>query len=195
MSQVKKEEIHQAILASAFECFTARGYTGTTIPMIARGAGISPPNVYSYFPSKLHVLYAIYEPWMRARFAELEQDLRARRTPARRLRRIFEVLWRELPAFEQGFANNVIQAISTATPEDEYRTGLIDWMESEIERMILAQLPPERHALVSGSDVPHMVVMTMDGYIMYRHTAPHRVCNDATIDAFCRMLLGDPAGR
>jgi AcrR family transcriptional regulator len=75
MSQVKKEEIHQAILASAFECFTARGYTGTTIPMIARGAGISPPNVYSYFPSKLHVLYAIYEPWMRARFAELEQVL------------------------------------------------------------------------------------------------------------------------
>jgi len=190
MSQVKKEEIHSAILASAFELFTAHGYSGTTVPMIARGAGISPPNVYSYFPSKLQILYAIFDPWIRAHFATLDRDLRSRRSPTRRLRRIFEVLWRELPAVEQGFANNVIQAISTATPKDEYRTGLIGWMEQEIERMLLEALPPERHALVLGTEIPHMIVMAMDGYIMYGHTVPERMCSDATIFAFCRMLEG-----
>lgn len=190
MSQVKKEEIHNAILASAFELFTEHGYSATTVPMIARGAGISPPNVYSYFPSKLQVLYAIFDPWIRAHFVALDDDLRTRRSPAKRLRRIFEVLWRELPAVEQGFANNVIQAISTATPEDEYRTGLIGWMEQEIERMLLEALPSERHALVRGTEIPHMIVMAMDGYIMYGHTVPDRQCSDATIDAFCSMLSG-----
>lgn len=194
MAQVKKEEIHSAILDSAFKLFTVHGYSSTTVPMIARGAGISPPNVYSYFSSKLQILYAIHDPWMRARFAALDQDLRSRRSPARRLRRIFEVLWRELPAHEEGFANNVIQAISTATPSDEYRTGLIGWMEQEIERMLLDALPVERHALVRGTDLPHMVVMAMDGYIMYRHTVPERTCGDATIDAFCRMLTGSDPG-
>lgn len=190
MSQVKKEEIRQAILASAHELFTTHGYSATTIPMIARGAGISPPNVYSYFTSKLHVLYAIFDPWLRARFAALDQELRTRTSAAQRLRRILEVLWRELPAYEQGFANNVIQAISTATPQDEYRTGLIAWMEQEIERMLVEALPPERHALVRGTELAHMVVMAADGYIMYSHTMPERVCSDATIDAFCRMLQG-----
>jgi AcrR family transcriptional regulator len=191
MSQVKKEEIYNAILASAFELFTSHGYSRTTVPMIARGAGISPPNVYSYFPSKLQVLYAIHDPWMRTRFAALDADLRSRRTPARRLRRIFEVLWRELPAYEEGFANNVVQAISTATPADQYRTGLLGWMEQEIERMLLDVLPAERHPLVRSSDLPHMIVMAMDGYIMSRQTAPERACGDATIDAFCRMLMGE----
>ncbi len=190
MSQVKKEEVRLAILASARTLFTTQGYSATTIPMIARGAGISPPNVYSYFASKLQVLYAIYDPWLRERFAALSAEVGARRTPATRLRRLFEGLWQELPAHDQGFANNVIQAISTATPKDEYRTGLIDWMEREIERMLVEALPPERHALVRGTDVPHMVVMAMDGYIMYCHTCPERACSGRTIDAMCRMLLG-----
>lgn len=194
MSQVKKEEVRTAILASAFELFAARGYSATTVPMIARGAGISPPNVYSYFVSKLEILYAIHDPWTRQRFAELDADLRRRRSRPRRLRRILEVLWREFPAFEEGFANNVVQAISTATPEDEYRTGLIGWMEQEIERMLLDALPEERHPLVRGTDVAHLVVMAMDGYIMYRHTMPDRACSDATIDAFCTMLSGMPPG-
>lgn len=190
MSQVKKEEVRTAILASAFELFTARGYSATTVPAIARGAGISPPNVYSYFASKLEILYAIHDPWMRARFAALGKDLRSRRSQPRRLRRILEVLWRELPAYEEGFANNVVQAISTATPEDEYRTGLIGWMEQEIERMLLDALPEDRHALVQGTEIAHLIVMAMDGYIMYRHTMPDHACSDATIDAFCAMLAG-----
>jgi len=62
------------------------------------------------------------------------------------------------------------------------------------ERMLLDALPEERHPLVRGTDVAHLVVMAMDGYIMYRHTMPDRACSDATIDAFCTMLSGMPPG-
>ena len=195
MAQVKKEHVRAAILESAFAAFTAHGYAATTLPMIAKGAQVSPPNVYSYFSSKLQILYAIYDPWMRLQFDRLDAELRRLRSPERRLRRIFSLLWQELPALEHGFANNVIQAISTSTPDEEYRPNLIAWMEEQIERMLLDALPAERHGLVRGTELPHAIVMAMDGYIMYRHTVPERQCSERTIDAYCRMLTGQPVPR
>jgi AcrR family transcriptional regulator len=195
MAQVKKEYVRAAILESAFALFTAHGYAGTTLPMIAKGAQVSPPNVYSYFSSKLQILYAIYEPWMRQQFERLDEDLRRLRSPERRLRRIFTMLWQEFPGLEHGFANNVIQAISTSTPDEQYRPNLIGWMEEQIERMLLDALPPERHGFVRGTDLTHTIVMSMDGYIMYRHTVPERECSDRSIDAICRMLIGQAPKR
>lgn len=194
MAQVKKEHVRSSILESAFHLFTTHGYVSTTLPMIAKGAQISTPNVYSYFSSKLAILYAIFDPWIRARFDELDQELQGLKSAERRLKRIFVMLWQELPVLEHGFANNVIQAISTATPGEEYRPNLISWMEEQIERMLLDTLPPERHSLVRGTEMVHMIVMTTDGYIMYAHTVPDRACSDQTIDAFCRMLSGKPPG-
>ena len=193
MAQVKKEEIRLAILDSAFELFTREGYVATSLPMIARGAGISSPNVYSYFPSKLAILYAIFDPWIRERFAEAEARLARIKDPARRLRELFIFLWRELPGLQGGFANNVIQAISTATPKDQYRTDLIAWMEKRIEQLTLESLSPARHHLFKGTEMTHLIVMTLDGYIMYRHTRPLRKCSLETIDAFCVMLSGGGA--
>lgn len=191
MAQVKKEEVRRAIIESAFELFTREGYVGTSLPMIAKGAGISSPNVYSYFSSKLAILYAIYDPWIRDRFEELEGRLFKLERPADRLHALLTFLWRELPGLQSGFANNVIQAISTATPRDEYRTDLIAWLEGRIEQLVLDALPPVRHPLVVGTEMAHMIVMTMDGYIMYRHTRPLRKCSLETIDAFCTMLTGE----
>jgi AcrR family transcriptional regulator len=195
MAQVKKEHVRAAILESAFKLFTAHGYAGTTLPMIAKGAMVSPPNVYSYFSSKLQILYAIYEPWMRQQFETLDEDLRRMRSPERRLRRLFTMLWLEFPRLERGFANNVIQAISTSTPDEEYRPNLIRWMEEQIERMLLESLPPERHGFVRGTELPHTIVMAMDGYIMYRHTVPERECSERSIDAICRLLMGQAPKR
>lgn len=195
MAQVKKEHVRTAILDAAFRLFTTHGYVGTTLPMIGKAAQISTPNIYSYFSSKLAILYAIFDPWIRAQFAALDEQLAALKSPDRRLKRIFAMLWQELPELEQGFANNVIQAISTATPDEEYRPHLIAWMEEQIERMVLDALPAERHSLVRGTEMAHMIVMSTDGYIMYGHTVPDRKCSDRTIDAFCRMLSGLPAKR
>ena len=61
MAQTKKGDVHAAILAAAFAQFSARGYSETSIPAIAAAAGISTANVYRYFPSKLAILYTLYE--------------------------------------------------------------------------------------------------------------------------------------
>ncbi len=52
MAQVLKEEVRQKILNSARDILIEEGYRGCTMRAIARGAGITVGNLYSYFDSK-----------------------------------------------------------------------------------------------------------------------------------------------
>ena len=132
---------------AAFQLFEKHGYAATSMPQIAKTAGISTANVYVYFGSKLAILYAIYDPWIRQRLATLRTDLAAIKSHRQRLRFLFRTYWRDIPAENNGFANNIIQAISTAEPDDLYRPVLLTWMESQLKDMVLQALPKERRYL------------------------------------------------
>src|SRR5271155_227040 len=62
--QVKKSDKRSAILAAAFDLFSRRGYGATTMADIARAANTTVANLYVYFPSKLVILYEVYNPWL-----------------------------------------------------------------------------------------------------------------------------------
>jgi AcrR family transcriptional regulator len=49
------------ILDVAFELFLERGYKGTSMDAIARGAGVTKPVVYSCFPSKSELFLALLD--------------------------------------------------------------------------------------------------------------------------------------
>ena len=85
MAQVKKPKLRQAILTAIFSLFSENGYHNTTIAQIAKQAKVSTANVYSYFPSKLHILYALYEPWLLARLDELDTSLARVKSPRTRV--------------------------------------------------------------------------------------------------------------
>ena len=70
--QVKKSEVRDAILGSAFMLFSEQGYAQTTQAQIARRAGLAASSLYVYFDSKLDILFAVYRPWLMQRFDELE---------------------------------------------------------------------------------------------------------------------------
>ena len=189
MGQVKKFEVREAILASAYRLFAKKGYHATTLASVAAEAGISTANVYVYFHSKIEILYAIYDPWMRERLERLERELVRVRDPRRRLRKIFRTLWRDIPAEENGFANNIMQAISTAAPGTGYQPTLLRWMEHKLADMVLAALPPRRRAQVGRARIAHLLVMAFDGFIVYHHLNPAEPCDDASIDLLCDLLL------
>jgi AcrR family transcriptional regulator len=193
--QVKKPQIRDAILASAFDLFSKKGYVETTLPQIAAGANVSATNVYSYFESKLAILYAIHGPWMRTQLDTLDAELTQIKLPRVRLRRLFTALFREIPAREHGLANNVMQAIATARPEDKYRSTLIIWLEDRIRQMVRDALPVGRRRMLKNADVAHFLVMAMDGYIVFHHVAPRRSCDDATVELLCDLFLGSSRGR
>ena len=195
MAQVKKPAVREAILKSAFRLFSRQGYQGTTLSQIAAGAGVSTANVYVYFASKLEVLYAIYDPWLRNRLTRLGKQLQRVRDPRRQLRALLEALWRDIPAERNGFANNVMQAASTSTPEEGYNPTLLNWVEENIANMIRAALPPGQRDELGSARFAHILMMAFDGFVINYHLRPGKHCSRETIGLMCRLLLGAAPGR
>jgi len=191
MGQVKKPEVREAILRSALQLFSKKGYARTTLEEIARGSGVSPANVYVYFRSKLEILYAIYDPWMRERLSNLETKIGCLDQPGEKLRLLLTTLWRDMPAEKHGFVNNIMQAISSATPRDRYNPHLLKWMEGHLDRMLRASLPDQRRKKLSKARLAHLLVMAFNGYIIYHHVNPRAPLDDDTVEAVCAMFLGE----
>lgn len=191
MAQVKKEAVREAILRAALRRFSRVGYARTTLEDIAGGAGVSRANVYVYFRSKLEILYAIYDPWMRQRLEQLEARMRAERSARKKLKLMLRTLWRDMPAERNGFVNNIMQAISSVTRRDLYKPTLLAWMEARLEAMLRDALPPARRRTLADARLAHLLVMAFDGFIIYRHVNPRAPVDDATLEVVCAMLLGE----
>lgn len=192
MAQRKKPQIRDAILAAGYRLFASRGYAATMVADIAREAGVSPGNVYIYFRSKLEILYAIYDPWLRARIDGLARQLATVRSPRTRLRRLLIALWREIPAEENGFLNNIMQAISASGPAEGYRSTLVRWLEKRVTEMIHDALPTSRRSRVANVRLAHVLIMAFDGFAIDFHLHPRRrSIDDRTIDFLIEMLLGE----
>jgi AcrR family transcriptional regulator len=193
MVQLKKTAVREAILAGAFRLFSEHGYAATTLAAIAKSARVSQGNVYIYFGSKLEILYAIYDPWLRARIERLENELARVRSPRQRLKRLLGALWRDIPAEENGFLNNIIQAISATDPEEGYRSTLVQWLEQRIDGMVMDALPVDRKSRFRKARIAHVIIMAFDGFAIHRHLHPaESAVDDATIAAVVTMLIGDP---
>jgi AcrR family transcriptional regulator len=56
------KEIHQRILKAAAECFTQRGYAGTSVKDICQSAGVAPATLYRHFRNKQALFEAVELP-------------------------------------------------------------------------------------------------------------------------------------
>ncbi|MGE3988311.1 TetR/AcrR family transcriptional regulator [Pseudorhodoplanes sp.] len=190
MVQVKKDEVRQAILEAAWQLFSQQTYQRTTLTHIARKVGISSANLYVYFDSKLDILYAVYEPWMRRRLLQIESDIASVRQPLDRVRQILRALWKEIPAEENGFLNNIMQALSTVEKGERYKRSLLEWMETRIGDMIHAALPAERRRSIDKARLARVMVMALDGYSIHRHISARGLADDKTVEMMARLLIG-----
>jgi len=185
MAQRKKEEVRAAILDAAFTLFTEQGYSETSIPAIARRAGFSTANVYIYFHSKIDILFTLYEPWLQERLDKFEASIRRIKDPGKRLERILMALWRDLPRDSNGFANNVMQAVSTSAGTGDYSPRLRVLFQSRVAHWIQSclQVSAEEAASIAA-----VVLMAFDGFAMNVHLA-HGVACDKTIAQLFGGLL------
>lgn len=190
MAQVKKAEVRDAILRSAHRLFKRKGYTSTTTAQIAAGARISEANLYVYFKSKFEILSGLFEPWLRERIEGLERRVVGERDTRAKLRLLLTALWQDLPREDNGFFNNLMQALSTFARRDSYRPELLHWVEERIEAMIISVVPPKRHALLVKGGFAHVLIMAQDGFAMHVHLGATTPCSDATIELFCDLVLG-----
>lgn len=190
MAQIKKPEIREAILGGASALFRERGYHRASMSQIAKLSGVSTANIYVYFASKLEILFSIYDPWLRDRLERLAVDSGGIGDPDQRLRFILKTLWNDIPAEENCFANNLMQALSTASPEDRYSRDLLFWAERKISTLIAETLPEDRRYLCENGSTAHILFMAFDGFAMNHNlNGPSRRI-DHSVDLMARMLRG-----
>ncbi len=166
MAQVKKQERHTAILDSASRLFREKGYLGCRMEEIAADAGTAVANLYVYFPSKLHLFYAVWSPLMEARMLKLAEDARAIQDPRERLRYILKTLWFDMPREDGGFAKNLIEAIVTAPPDVEKPREILKWCEIFLNDLIRECLPAERKFSATDTTISFLSWMAYDGFVV-----------------------------
>lgn len=195
MVQVKKASVHGAIVDTAAALFAEQGFHGTTLAQIAAGAGVAVGNIYSYFPSKLHLLYEVYRPWLTAKMEELATAAEAEPDPRAKIRRILVGLWHDIPASDPGLANSLMEALATADPERGKPDDLLLWNEARLTRMFEDALPPDRCGPIEDGRLANLCLMAFDGYVINTRLKDLRDI-DALAEMMCDMLLGpaDAAG-
>jgi AcrR family transcriptional regulator len=190
--QVKKKEVRQAILDSAYDLFSERGYHSTTLQDIAQFAGVGVSSLYSYFPSKLHLLYAVFEPWYKDEFTELEKRVLRLKSPRDRLRAVLLGLWRDIPIANIGLANSHMEALASAEPEEKKPVPLLKWNEERLTKLLSGVLPANGAAPIDHDALSTLFIMAYDGFVINRRLNDLRDIERLS-DAMCDVLLGPAA--
>jgi AcrR family transcriptional regulator len=189
MAQVKKESVRLSIVDSAFQLFSERGYHDTTLQQIAEGAGVGVGSVYSYFDSKLQLLYAVYEPWQEDRFRELERKIARTNSRRQKLNAILLGVWRDIPMQNIGLANSLMEALSSADPSVGKQSSLLRRTEIRL-KTLLADVVPKSEAGRRNVDVlPNLILMAYDGFVINRRL--NDIGDVETLaETMCDLILG-----
>lgn len=194
MVQVKKASVRDAIVDAAARRFSEQGFQGTTLAQIAAGAGVAVGNIYSYFPSKLHLLYEVYRPWLTNQVEALAVSVAGETGPRAKIRRILVGLWHEIPAADPGLANSLMEALASADPDAGKPDDLLRWTEDRLTRMFEEALPPGKRGPITGGMLANLCLMAFDGYVINMRLRDLRDI-DALADMVADLLLGDtPSG-
>lgn len=185
MAQIKKEEVRGAILSAAFALFRDQGYNDTSLPAIARAAGISTANVYVYFSSKLEILFTLYAPWLQQRLDLLDRTLARTRSRQARLEKLLLTLWRDIPRDDNGFSSNLIQALASSARED-YNPLLRELFQSRVSSWVseFLQLPPKDAEQMAG-----ILLMAFDGFVINVRLAHGVAFSEESARSLAKLLL------
>ncbi|HKR88494.1 MAG TPA: TetR/AcrR family transcriptional regulator [Phenylobacterium sp.] len=191
MVQRKKDNVREAILAAAFELFTQKGYSETTVPAIARMAGFSTANVYVYFESKIQILFSLYTPWLEKRLDKLDGSLRRISDPRLRLNKLLMVLWRDLPKENNGFAHNIVEAVSSSSGQNDYDPRLRDYFVGRVAEWLQGCTAMSDQGCRHAATV---MVMAFDGFAANVGRKHGVACSGEMVELFSDLLLRRPAG-
>jgi AcrR family transcriptional regulator len=190
MVQVKKAEVREAILEAAARLFQEKGYVGTAISEIGQAAGVAPSGIYIYFNSKLDLFYTIFGPWLKARLEQLEQELKLIAGERGKVRRIVETIWLDIPNESNFFANNLMQAVSTATQADLYNGELLDWCEQRVARMLKSAMPKVVARQRHYASLVHVLFMSFNGFVVGAYLGVRADKTIPAVEAMTDLIVG-----
>ena len=148
---------------------------------------------YSYFPSKLHLLYAVFEPWHKDAFEQLEKRVLRLKSPRERLRAVLLGLWRDIPSANIGLTNSLMEALASADPKQKKPVPLLMWTEQRLSKLLNHALSENGIGRLDQDALSTLFIMAYDGFVINRRLNDLRDIERLS-DAMCDILLG-PAAR
>lgn len=186
---MRKKAVEQAILDAACDLFSENGYRQTKLADVAARANVGVGNIYSYFPSKVALLYAVYTPWLNVRLRALEAQVARQPDRRARLRHLLLGLWQDIPKQNPGLANSLMEALATAEPGSGKQDRLIHDLEAHITRMLASALPESRAHLAQRGLLSNLLVMAYDGFVINRRIGDLRDL-ETMVDDVCALVFG-----
>jgi hypothetical protein len=126
---------------------------------------------------------------MKARMLKLARDAREIEDSRQRLQFIFLSLWRDIPREDNAFANNLMQAVATTTPDIEKPHDILKWCEEFLNELIQECLPPRRRFLAKDTKISFLAWMAFDGFVVNVGKNEDRDM-DTLVNHFADLLLG-----
>jgi TetR/AcrR family transcriptional repressor of uid operon len=121
--------VRQRILDGAHRAFRQTGYRGTSIPAIAREAGVSVGQIYRFFPGKQELFLGVCQERTDLKLNELAVQLSGIADPHQRLRSAIHFFVASL--VEDGWGSIVINAQAEADRNPRLRDMLIRLSDQE----------------------------------------------------------------
>ena len=148
----------EAIEDAALVLFVEQGFHGTTVPEIARRAGVGTGTLYLYHASKDELLNALLLRWCRTLAVGLQDATHGASTPRRE---VFAGFWKaavdfselypEAWAFMMQFHDSPYIADETRREVDLIKAPIVGMFYSGVEQGVFKPLPPELlHAVCVG---------------------------------------------
>lgn len=144
----------EEIIAAARDLFSRKGYHGTSIPDIARAAGISTGLIYYVFPSKEEILRACNEETA-ALHLNLFKQASDIANPLERFDFIVRELYKDLDSNSKGI---VISYRDSSTLPREARHRILDMIKN-LDNQFLALFQEGQRAGVFRPDIPEPRVL------------------------------------
>lgn len=144
----------EEIIAAAGDLFSRKGFHGTTVPDIARAAGISTGLIYHFFPGKDELLLACCEKTARIHLDLFKQGADIA-NPLERFDFIVHKLYKGL---DNGSKSVLVTYRDSSTLPREARHRILD-MIKDLDEQFLALFQEGQHLGLFRSDIPEMRVL------------------------------------
>ncbi|ABZ92646.1 TetR/AcrR family transcriptional regulator [Leptospira biflexa] len=93
-SKLNKSE---EILTAALELFTAKGFDGTAVPLIAERANVAAGTIYRYFASKEELVNSLFQKWQESLYNKIKDNFPENVEPKEQFHRI----WLSMAEFQR----------------------------------------------------------------------------------------------
>jgi AcrR family transcriptional regulator len=190
--RISSDEREQAIMATAERLLEERSLNEISVDDLARGAGISRPAFYFYFPSKDAVVLTLVDRLVEEAMNAKDEAVDGRiEDPAARVRESIQIFYEMLGA-HRAVIRAVVELSATNREARELRSQLTQgWVTNVMERIESARLRGAAKRGLPARDLATALVHMNERVMLavFAEESP-TVAEDKLVDVLCEIWLG-----